>query len=47
MELAASVGIDLTSRDQPEMAAVNAVLDALPAKTREAILVRFLSVIYG
>ncbi|NAS20685.1 aminotransferase class V-fold PLP-dependent enzyme [Herbidospora sp. NEAU-GS84] len=47
VELAASVGIDLTSRDQPEMAAVNAVLDALPAKTREAILVRFLSVIYG
>lgn len=47
VELAASVGIDLTSRDQPEMAAVNAVLDALPAETREAILVRFLSVIYG
>ncbi|GAB1817939.1 pyridoxal phosphate-dependent decarboxylase family protein [Herbidospora sp. RD11066] len=47
VELAASVGIDLTSRDQPEMAAVNAVLDALPAATRETILIRFLSVIYG
>ncbi|MEU6998233.1 aspartate aminotransferase family protein [Nonomuraea sp. NPDC046570] len=46
-ELAASVGIDLTSRDQPEMAVVNAVLDALPARVREAILVRFLSVIYS
>jgi sphinganine-1-phosphate aldolase len=29
------------------MAAVNAVLDALPAETREAILVRFLSVMYS
>ncbi|WP_308170202.1 pyridoxal phosphate-dependent decarboxylase family protein [Acrocarpospora catenulata] len=47
VELAASVGIDLRSREQPEMAAVNAVLDALPAATREAILVRFLSVIYS
>lgn len=46
-ELAASVGIDLTSRDQPEMAVVNAVLDALPADVRETILVRFLSVIYS
>ncbi|MFI6318352.1 pyridoxal phosphate-dependent decarboxylase family protein [Nonomuraea sp. NPDC050556] len=45
--LAASVGIDLTSRDQPEMAVVNKVLDALPAKVRESILVRFLSVIYS
>lgn len=30
----------------PEMAVVNAVLDALPAETWEAILVRFLSVLY-
>ncbi len=47
VELAASVGIDLTSRDQPEMAAVNAVLDALPAKTRRRSWSEFLSVIYG
>ncbi|MEU8247711.1 aspartate aminotransferase family protein [Nonomuraea sp. NPDC048916] len=46
-ELAASVGVDLRpGAGQPEMAVVNAVLDALPAATREAILVRFLSVIY-
>lgn len=46
-ELAASVGIDLSSRDQPDMAVVNAVLDALPAEVRESILVRFLSIIYS
>jgi len=49
-ELAASVGIDLRGSGgagQPEMAVVNAVLDALPAATREAILVRFLSVMYS
>ncbi|KAB8187037.1 pyridoxal phosphate-dependent decarboxylase family protein [Microbispora catharanthi] len=46
-ELAASVGIDLTATGQPGMAVVNAVLDALPAATREAILVRFLSVMYS
>ncbi|GAA1300869.1 aspartate aminotransferase family protein [Planotetraspora silvatica] len=49
-ELAASVGIDLRGSGgagQPEMAVVNAVLDALPAPTREAILVRFLSVMYS
>ncbi|MFC4585970.1 pyridoxal phosphate-dependent decarboxylase family protein [Sphaerisporangium corydalis] len=45
-ELAASVGIELGGGGQPEMAVVNAVLDALPAETREAILIRFLSVIY-
>ncbi|GII77209.1 aspartate aminotransferase family protein [Sphaerisporangium rufum] len=45
--LAASVGVDLGGGGQPEMAVVNAVLDALPAVTREAILVRFLSVLYG
>ncbi|GGK93622.1 aspartate aminotransferase family protein [Sphaerisporangium melleum] len=46
-ELAASVGVDLRAEGQPRMAVVNAVLDALPARTREAILIRFLSVIYG
>ena len=47
-ELAASVGVDLRpGAGQPRMAVVNAVLDALPAELREAILVRFLSVIYG
>jgi glutamate/tyrosine decarboxylase-like PLP-dependent enzyme len=46
-ELAASVGADLTSGGQPEMATVNAILDALPAATREAILVRFLSLLYS
>jgi glutamate/tyrosine decarboxylase-like PLP-dependent enzyme len=47
-ELAASVGVDLRpGAGQPEMAVVNAVLDALPAATREAVLVRFLSVIYS
>lgn len=45
-ELAAAVGVDLGG-GQPEMATVNAVLDALPAAVREAVLVRFLSVIYG
>jgi hypothetical protein len=29
------------------MAVVNTVLDALPAASREAVLVRFLSVVYG
>ncbi|MEU7863302.1 aspartate aminotransferase family protein [Nonomuraea sp. NPDC049141] len=47
-ELAAAVGVDLRpGAGQPEMALVNAVLDALPAATREAVLVRFLSVIYS
>ncbi len=46
-ELAASVGIDLRGAGQPAMATVNAVLDALPAPVREAVLVRFLSVMYG
>ncbi|MFI7463737.1 pyridoxal phosphate-dependent decarboxylase family protein [Nonomuraea sp. NPDC049646] len=47
-ELAASVGVDLRpGAGQPGMATVNAVLDALPAETREALLLRFLSVIYG
>ncbi|MDF2705463.1 MAG: aminotransferase class V-fold PLP-dependent enzyme [Nonomuraea muscovyensis] len=47
-ELAASVGVDLRpGSGQPEMAVVNTVLDALPAAAREAVLVRFLSVLYG
>ncbi|GGS89701.1 aspartate aminotransferase family protein [Planobispora rosea] len=46
-ELAASVGVDLNGSGQPEMAVVNAVLDALPADRREAVLIRFLSVIYS
>ncbi|MEU8321573.1 aspartate aminotransferase family protein [Nonomuraea sp. NPDC048881] len=47
-ELAASVGVDLRpGAGQPGMATVNAVLDALPAETREALLLRFLSVIYA
>ncbi|NJP94142.1 aspartate aminotransferase family protein [Nonomuraea sp. FMUSA5-5] len=47
-ELSASVGVDLRpGAGQPEMAVVNTVLDALPAPVREAVLVRFLSVVYG
>ncbi|MDP9862340.1 MULTISPECIES: pyridoxal phosphate-dependent decarboxylase family protein [Streptosporangium] len=46
-ELAAAVGVELGGPGQPEMAVVNAVLDALPADRREAVLIRFLSVIYA
>jgi glutamate/tyrosine decarboxylase-like PLP-dependent enzyme len=46
-ELATSVGVDLGGSGQPRMAVVNTVLNALPATTREAILIRFLSVLYG
>ncbi|MEV5499141.1 aspartate aminotransferase family protein [Nonomuraea fuscirosea] len=47
-ELSASVGVDLRpGAGQPEMAMVNAVLDALPPASREDVLVRFLSVIYS
>ncbi|MEU8383415.1 aspartate aminotransferase family protein [Streptosporangium sp. NPDC048865] len=46
-ELAAAVGVDLGGSGQPEMAVVNAVLDALPADRREAVLIRFLSVVYS
>ncbi|GAA2899294.1 aspartate aminotransferase family protein [Nonomuraea rubra] len=46
--LSSSVGVDLRpGAGQPEMATVNTVLDSLPAPAREAVLVRFLSVIYG
>ncbi|WP_067140331.1 pyridoxal phosphate-dependent decarboxylase family protein [Microtetraspora malaysiensis] len=46
-ELAASVGIALDGGGSQGMAVVNAVLDALPAATREAVLVRFLSAMYS
>ncbi|WP_433355446.1 pyridoxal phosphate-dependent decarboxylase family protein [Microtetraspora malaysiensis] len=46
-ELAASVGIALDGGGSQEMAVVNAVLDALPAEIREAVLVRFLSAMYS
>ncbi|MEW1846953.1 aspartate aminotransferase family protein, partial [Nonomuraea angiospora] len=43
-----SVGVDLRPEaGQPEMATVNAILDALPAAAREAVLVRFLSAVYA
>ncbi|NRQ39447.1 aspartate aminotransferase family protein [Nonomuraea sp. NN258] len=46
-ELATSVGVDLSpGAGQPEMSVVNSVLDALPAASREAVLIRFLSVMY-
>ncbi|MFI6599639.1 pyridoxal phosphate-dependent decarboxylase family protein [Nonomuraea sp. NPDC050536] len=47
-ELAAAVGADLRpGAGQPELAVVNAILDALPVAHREAVLVRFLSLIYA
>ncbi|MEU6782435.1 aspartate aminotransferase family protein [Nonomuraea angiospora] len=47
-ELASSVGVDLRPEaGQPEMATVNAILDALPAAAREAVLLRFLSAVYA
>ncbi|MET7327265.1 aspartate aminotransferase family protein [Nonomuraea sp. NPDC005650] len=47
-ELASSVGVDLRPEaGQPEMAMVNAILDALPADAREAVLVRFLAAVYA
>jgi glutamate/tyrosine decarboxylase-like PLP-dependent enzyme len=45
--LLSSVGVDLRGAGQPEMAVVNTVLDALPARTREALLIRFLSALYS
>lgn len=44
--LLAAAGLSL-SGGEPEMAVVNAVLDALPPTTREALLVRFLSALYS
>jgi sphinganine-1-phosphate aldolase len=38
---------EVSPRSAPEMAMVNAVLDALPAPTREAVLVRFLAILYS
>ncbi|MCC5578055.1 aspartate aminotransferase family protein [Microtetraspora sp. AC03309] len=46
-EMAAAVGIELGGEGPKEMAVVNAVLDALPAEVREAVLVRFLAGIYS
>src|SRR5690606_32654055 len=50
-ELLASAGVDLNAGGdgaaRPSMAMVNAVLDALPLATREALLVRFLSALYA
>ncbi len=40
-------GREETLAKTPEMAMVNAVLDALPAPTREAVLVRFLAILYS
>ncbi|WP_285774665.1 aspartate aminotransferase family protein [Microtetraspora sp. NBRC 13810] len=49
--LAAAAGVSIGAGGEdgaaPEMATVNAVLDALPASVREAVLVRFLSVMYS
>lgn len=45
--LLASVGVDLGGAGDPEMAVVNAILDALPPAAREALLVRFLAVLYS
>ncbi|TDD82808.1 aspartate aminotransferase family protein [Actinomadura darangshiensis] len=45
--LLASVGVDLAGGGEPEMAVVNAILDALPPATREALLIRFLSALYA
>ncbi len=45
--LLASVGVDLAGGGDPEMAVVNAILDALPPETREALLIRFLSALYA
>ncbi|MFG2006116.1 pyridoxal phosphate-dependent decarboxylase family protein [Spirillospora sp. NPDC048911] len=45
--LLASVGVALGSAGDPEMAMVNAILDALPPATREVLLVRFLAVLYS
>ncbi|WP_051467775.1 pyridoxal phosphate-dependent decarboxylase family protein [Actinomadura oligospora] len=45
--LLSAVGVQLDGGAEPEMAFVNTVLDALPAATREGLLVRFLSVLYS
>ncbi|MBO2451844.1 aspartate aminotransferase family protein [Actinomadura barringtoniae] len=44
--LLAAVGVELGGAE-PEMAMVNAIMDGLPVETREALLVRFLSVLYS
>ncbi|WP_329522234.1 pyridoxal phosphate-dependent decarboxylase family protein [Spirillospora sp. NBC_01491] len=45
--LLGTVGVDLNGAGGPEMAMVNAVLNALPPDLREALLIRFLSVLYS
>ncbi|MGK5557841.1 pyridoxal phosphate-dependent decarboxylase family protein [Actinomadura kijaniata] len=45
--LLAGVGVDPAGGGDPEMAVVNAILDALPPETREALLVRFLAALYS
>jgi sphinganine-1-phosphate aldolase len=45
--LLASVGVDLDGGGEPEMAVVNAILNALPPATRESLLIRFLSALYA
>ncbi|MFI0353941.1 pyridoxal phosphate-dependent decarboxylase family protein [Actinomadura sp. 9N407] len=45
--LLGSVGVGLGDGGQPEMAVVNAILNALPPSTREELLVRFLSALYS
>nr|WP_308211480.1 aminotransferase class V-fold PLP-dependent enzyme [Actinomadura rupiterrae] len=42
-----AVGVELDGPGEPEMAFVNTVLNALPPATREALLIRFLSVLYS
>jgi glutamate/tyrosine decarboxylase-like PLP-dependent enzyme len=44
--LLTAVGVELGGAE-PEMAMVNAIMDGLPVETREALLVRFLSVLYS
>ncbi|MEW2358112.1 aspartate aminotransferase family protein [Spirillospora sp. NPDC029432] len=45
--LLGSVGVGLGGGGQPEMAVVNAILNALPPGTREELLIRFLSALYS
>ncbi|MFI0479516.1 pyridoxal phosphate-dependent decarboxylase family protein [Actinomadura sp. 9N215] len=46
-ELLTSVGVHLSGGSEPEMATVNAILNALPPATRETLLIRFLSALYA
>ncbi|KAB1986047.1 pyridoxal phosphate-dependent decarboxylase family protein [Streptomyces triticiradicis] len=42
-----AAGVDLSGENAARMAPVNRLLDALPAKTREVIVTRFLSALYS